>query len=128
MKPSYLAVVLSLVTKYGLLYLWLIGKHHDYYFLAPGIRNGEDLIYYLWLLLALPAFEVLCFSAPLYWTLTAPNRGVAAGVTLGSVALGAVSYHYVASALDPSNGVVLGLIGCVLQELLLLKTRRPRVV
>jgi hypothetical protein len=128
MKPSYLAVVLALVTKYFLLYLLLMGKNHDYYFLAPGIRNGEDLLYYLWLLLSLPVFEVLCFSAPLYWALMAPNWGLAAGVTLGSVALGAVSYHYLASALDPSNGVLLGLIGCFLQGLLLLKTRPPRVV
>ena len=45
MKPSYVAVVLCLVINYFLLYLFLLGKSHDYYFLAPGIRTGVDLVY-----------------------------------------------------------------------------------
>ena len=66
MKPSYRAVVLSIFVKYFLSYLFLMGKNHDSYFLAPGIRNGADLFYYLWLLLALPTMDVVCFSGPLY--------------------------------------------------------------
>ncbi len=119
-------VVLCIVTKYGLLYLFLMGKNHDYYFIAPGIKNVTDLFYYLWLLLSLPALEVVCFSVPLYWALMAQNRGLAAAVTLGSVGLGTVLYHSLSSPSDPSNGIVLGLIGCILQGLLFIKTRRPQ--
>jgi hypothetical protein len=126
MKPSYLVVALSLYTKYFLLFLFLMGKNHIYYFVAPGIRDGADLFYYLWLLLSLPTLEVLCFSAPLYWALTARNRRLAAAITLGSVVLGAVCYHYLASTMDPSNGVILALIGGVVQGLLFFKTRRPQ--
>ena len=128
MKPSYRAVVLSIFVKYFLLYLFLMGKNHDYYFLAPGIRNGADLSYYLWLLLALPTTEVVCFSGPLYWALRDSNRGFAAVVTLLSVALGAVFYHYLASTTDLRNGLVLGLIGTVLQGLLFLKARQTQGV
>ena len=58
--------MLSIFVKYFLLYLFLLGKNHDSYFLAPGIRNGADLFYYLWLLLALPTMDVVCFLGPLY--------------------------------------------------------------
>jgi hypothetical protein len=83
MKPSYFAVVLSLYAKYFLLFLFLMVKNHDFFFVTPTIREGADLFYYLWLLLCLPTLEALCFSVPLYWALKVPNRGLAAAVTGG---------------------------------------------
>ncbi|TDN37223.1 hypothetical protein A8B98_04920 [Hymenobacter sp. UV11] len=73
-KPIMLALGSCIGGKYLLLYLFLMGKNHDYYFLAPGIRNVVDLAYYLWLLLALPTLEFCVFAAPLYWALTTPRR------------------------------------------------------
>ena len=70
--------------------------------------------------------EVICFSGPLYWALRDPNRGLAAEVTLVSVALGAVFYYYLASTADLRNGLVLGIIGTVLQGLLFLKARQTQ--
>ena len=127
MKPTYLWMVLSLFVKYFLLYLFLMGKNGNYYFLAPGIRNGVDLLYYLWMLLALPTLEVVCFSVPLRWALAVRPLGLAIAITLGCVGLGAVFYHYLASTMDVRNGVVLALIGCVLQGLLFIKARRLEI-
>ena len=75
MKPSYRAVVLSTFVKYFLLYLFPMGKNHDSYFLAPGIRNGADLSYYLWLLLALPTMEVVCFRGRCIECYGTPTEG-----------------------------------------------------
>lgn len=73
---------MAIAAKYLLLYLILMGKNQDYYFLAPGIRHVVDLWYYLYLLLALPMFEFCLFAAPLYWALTSAPATLAVASTL----------------------------------------------
>ncbi|RZK29913.1 MAG: hypothetical protein EOO63_08015 [Hymenobacter sp.] len=121
-KPVLLALWVAIVAKYLLLYLILMGKNHDYYFLAPGIGNASDFGYYLWLLLALPTFE-FCLL-PLYWALTSATTTLAAATTLACVALAALLYYQVASPSDATNGVIQGLLGLGVQGLLWLKIKQ----
>ncbi len=123
-KQVLLALWVAIVAKYLLLYLILMGKNRDYYFLAPGIRNTSDFFYYLWMLLALPTLEFCLFAMPLYWALTSANNKLAATTTLVCVLLAALLYCQLASPSNSINGVIQGLIGVSLQGLLFIRMRQ----
>lgn len=69
LSPKVFNIILYVLTKYIVFYTVLAVKNSNYYFFKVNeVRNGEDLFYYLWMLLFLPAIYCLAFLAPLYFT------------------------------------------------------------
>lgn len=68
MKPKALNISTYILLKYFILYVVLMIKNENYFFLkVNNISSGEDLFYYLWLLLSLPILFIILLTAPLYF-------------------------------------------------------------
>ncbi len=75
LKPTFTNILLYLFLKYIADYLFLMFKYNNFEFLnaAISIRNGQDLFYYLWLVLFMPVISILLFSAPIYFSFKIKN-------------------------------------------------------
>jgi hypothetical protein len=110
LKPAFLNILLYLFVKYLVFYVYLMFKNNDYYFLEPGIRDGADLFYYLWLLLFLPFTSILLFSAPIYYSFKL-NRAIYFMVLISGVLVAEYFlYTHLASQADLMNGVYNGIL------------------
>ena len=62
-------IFLFFLLKYILLFLYFMIERNDFtFFDLSNIRQGEDLFYFLWLLLFLPVSCFILFSIPLYFS------------------------------------------------------------
>lgn len=68
-KPTYLNICINIFLKYLIFYLFLMILNDDFKLLQlNNIRNGEDLFYYIWIVLFFPILDIILFSAPLYFS------------------------------------------------------------
>lgn len=74
-KPKYLNVVLYTFIKYIIIFSFFMIKDNSFKLLQfNNIKNGQDLFYYLWILLFFPVIDIILFSAPLYFSLKSKNK------------------------------------------------------
>lgn len=74
-KPKYLNVVLYTFIKYIIIFSFFMIKDNSFKLLQfNNIRNGQDLFYYLWILLFFPIIDIILFSAPLYFGLKSKKK------------------------------------------------------
>lgn len=66
LKPIYLNICISILFKCLIFYVVLMVINNDFRALQiSNIRNGQDLFYYLFLLLFFPLVDIMVFSLPL---------------------------------------------------------------
>lgn len=74
-KPKFLNVVFYMFIKYLIIFFLFMVKDKNFKLLElNNIRNGQDLFYYLWIILFFPIIDVILFSAPLYYSLKTKNK------------------------------------------------------
>ncbi len=114
-KLNFSNILLYILVKYFVLYGVLMIKGSNTKLLEIGsIKNGEDLFYYLWVILFLPIVCMIIFSAPLYFTLKV--KGLIKFISLITLIFIAefFLYTYLASQADYINGIINAVIGLLL--------------
>lgn len=75
LKSKFLNLVIYIFIKYLIIFLLFMVKNNNFKLLElNNIRNGQDLFYYLWIILFFPIIDVILFSVPLYYSLKTKNK------------------------------------------------------
>lgn len=70
LKPSFLNVCIFWFAKCIIFYFFLMIINNEFKLLQiNNIRNGQDLFYYLWMVLVFPILDIIFFSFPIYYSL-----------------------------------------------------------
>ncbi|GAA4161058.1 hypothetical protein GCM10022217_26110 [Chryseobacterium ginsenosidimutans] len=68
LKPTFLNICISIILKYLIFYILLMVINNEFKLLQiNNIRNGQDLFYYLWIVLFFPIVDIILFATPLYF-------------------------------------------------------------
>jgi hypothetical protein len=110
LKPVVHNILLCLLIKYAAFYFLMMFINDNFYFVAPGIRNGADLIYYLLLFLFLPIVCMILFSAPLYFSLKQKKPSSFVLIVMGFLIAEYFVYTYYASQTNFVNGIYNGIL------------------
>ena len=74
MKPTFLNVCGYLFLRCIIFYCVLMIVNNDFKLLQlSNIKNGQDLFYYLWIVLFFPVVDIFLFSIPIYFSLKIKN-------------------------------------------------------
>lgn len=103
--PTYLKISFCIFLKYMIFFLFLMFRNKDYYFIRPGIRDGSDLFYYLWLLLSLPLLTIIVFGIPIYYSFRVKSIFLFFLLLSAFVVGEYFLYTYLASPSDSTNGL-----------------------
>ena len=125
LRLRILNILIYFLVKYFAFYILLMFKNNDFTFLElNNIRNGEDLFYYLWLLLFLPVVSMIIFSAPIYFSFKV-KKGIYFILIIGVILIAEYFlYTYLASQMDSMNGVYNGIISLLFLFLFFFKAIR----
>lgn len=75
LKSKFSNVVIYVFIKYFIVFLLFMIKDNNLKLLKlNNIRNGEDLFYYLWIVLFFPIIDIILFSIPLYYSFKIKNK------------------------------------------------------
>ena len=124
LKPVIQNILLYLLVKYVIFYIFMMFKNNNFYFINPGIKSGADLFYYLWVFLFLPALCMLIFSVPLH--LAFKSKKVIYFILIASafLVIEYFLYTYFASQMDLMNGIYNGIISLLLLLLFFFRSIR----
>lgn len=126
--PTFFKICTCIFLKYIVFFLFLMLKNKNYYFISPGIKDVSDLLYYLWLLLALPISTMLLCGIPIYYSFRIKNSVmfflIVAVIIIGEYFL----YTHLASPLDLSNGVYDALFIILFLGIFFFKNFRDKLV
>lgn len=68
-KPTFLNVCISILISYIIFLVIPMIINEDYRLLEfSNIRSGQDLFYYLWIVLFFPIVDIILFSVPLFYS------------------------------------------------------------
>lgn len=99
-------IIFYYVLKYIVFYLFLMIKNDNYSLLyLSEIENGEDLFYYVWLILFLPLVNMALFGIPLFFSLKVSNLAHFLFLIGGILLAEYFVYTFLASTTDLMNGV-----------------------
>ena len=122
LKPSIKNIIVFFFLKYLIFYIFMMFKNNDYTLIeVSSIRNGEDLLFYLWVFLFLPFMCSLIFTGPLYGMFKGKSGILFLFYLLVILLLEYLFYTFMASRGDFSNGVYNGIIGLLVLLLLFFK-------
>ena len=122
LKASFKNILLYILLKYLLFYVFMMFKNNDFRLLHfYNLKNGEDWFYYLWLVLFVPVLNMILFSGPIYFIFK--TKKAIYFILLMSIILVAeyFLYTYFVSQLDLMNGVYNGVISLLLLLLFFFK-------
>lgn len=127
-KPSFLNIVLYIFIKYFTFYLFMMFKNDNFYLINPGIRDGADLFYYLWLFLSFPIVVSILFSVPIYYSFKLKKLiyFILIGIIILSIEY--YAYTYFASQLNLWNGIYNIIISIILFIIFFHKTIRSKFI
>lgn len=113
-KPTILNIFLFWLLKYFVFYIFLMFKN-NYYALVMiyEIKNGEDLFYYLWLILFFPISFMMLFIIPLIYTFKIKNIFLFLLLIVIFLIFEYIIYTKLASTTDLMNGVYNGIISVI---------------
>lgn len=75
LRPSFANIVLYIFVKYLIVYAVFMVATKNFKLLEIGkIKNGEDLFYYLWIILFIPIVNILLISVPLFLSFKVKNK------------------------------------------------------
>ena len=110
-KPNLLNITLCIFAKYLIFYFILMFKSNDFYLLNPGIRDGNDLFYYLWMFMSLPIIISILFATPLYYIFKTKKAAYIICSIILFLVIEYFLYTFLESQLDKWNGIYSGIIG-----------------
>lgn len=77
LRPTFLNITVFIFVKYLLIYLIFMVATNNYKLLQIGnIKNGQDLFYYLWLVLFIPIVDFIIFSVPYFLSFKSKSRSL----------------------------------------------------
>jgi hypothetical protein len=109
-KPRPYIIILYILIKYFAFYIFMMFKNQNFTLVSPGIRNGEDLFFYLWLFLFFPIVTILLFSGLIYLAFKRQEIVLFSVVIIGYLIGEYFLYTYLASTSDLSNGIYNGVL------------------
>lgn len=124
LKPISRNILFYFLVKYVIFYIFMMFKNSNFYFVNPGIKNGGDLLYYLWLFLFLPVLCMLIFSVPLYFAFNRKKGIYFILITSAFLVSEYFLYTYFASQMNLMNGIYNGIISLLLLLLFFFKSIR----
>lgn len=110
LRPVIKNILFYLLIKYILFYIFMMFKNNNFYFINPGIRNGADLFYYLWMFLFLPCLCMVVFSAPIYFAFRLKSIIFFILIIIAFLVAEYFIYTYFASQTNLMNGVYNGIL------------------
>ena len=111
MKPSLVNILLFWLAKYLGFYVFMMFKNSNYALLKMnGIKNKDDLFYYLWLFLFLPVVSILIFSVPMYFSFKVKSSIYFTLIVSAILVIEYFLYTSLASQSNLMNGVYNGII------------------
>lgn len=113
-KSNFLNILFYILIKYLVFYIFMMFKNDNYYLINPGIRDGADLFYYLWMFLFFPVLIFILFSIPIYYSFKIIKCSYFVLVNLIVLGIEYCLYTYLASQLDFSNGIYNMIISVIL--------------
>ncbi|WP_157761469.1 hypothetical protein [Chryseobacterium camelliae] len=97
-KPTFLNICICTFIKYIIFYIFLMIANSSYGVLNfSNIRSGEDLFYFLWIMLFFPVLDVIIFSAPLYYSFKIENKYLFFIIIFGILSIEYFLYAYFTS-------------------------------
>lgn len=114
-KPNYKNVLLFILMKYLLFYIFLMLKNENYTLIRINdLKTSDDWFYYLWIFLFMPCLVSIFFSAPIYFSFRIKKFPIFVFL-IGVIFLAEYFlYTYFASQTDLINGVYNGVISVLL--------------
>ncbi|QBJ88076.1 hypothetical protein DDI74_18305 [Chryseobacterium gleum] len=114
LKANFLNIIFYILVKYLVFYIFIMFKNDNFYLINPGIRDGVDLLYYLWMFLFFPVIGCILFLAPIYYSFKI--RKWVYFILINIIILSAeyCLYTYLASQLDLWNGIYNVIISAIL--------------
>lgn len=115
LKPSFGNILVYLFLKYIVIYGIFMVKTHNYKLLEiSNIKNGEDLFYYLWIILFIPIVDMLFFSVPFYFSFKV-KKGISFFILIGLILVLEyfVYVYFTSQKYIDMNGVYIELISLV---------------
>jgi hypothetical protein len=72
LKPTFSNICISIILKYLIFYILIMVINNEFKLLpVSNIRNGQDLFYYLWIVLFFPIVDMILFATPIYFSFRA---------------------------------------------------------
>jgi hypothetical protein len=69
LQPNKLSICISIILKYFIFYIMLMFINKEFKLLEfNNIKNGQDLFYYLWIVLFFPILDMILCVIPLYFS------------------------------------------------------------
>lgn len=114
-KPTFLNVCISILISYIIFLVIPMVINEDYRLLEfSNIRNGQDLFYYLWIVLFFPVVDIILFSVPLFCSFKIKKVFVFMSIIIAVYALEYFIYVYFTSQKiydeDSLQKVMIGLV------------------
>lgn len=126
LKPKILNFILTWFLKYILYYLALMFLHNDYYFVSPGIRNTEDLIYYLLLFSGLPLAMSILLTLPIHIFFKSNKAVINCGLMVFIILVEYILYTFSASSSNLLSGILNGFVSIFVFYFLFYKHINPK--
>jgi len=128
LKPIFRNILLYIFLKYLIFYVFMMFRNNNFYLVNPGIRDGADLFYYLWIFLSLPVFISVLFSPPIYYSFRIRMKKTIYFVLINIIVLIAEYFIYTsfASQLNSWNGIYNAIIGIIIFILFFYKRIRSK--
>lgn len=72
LQLNKLNICVSIILKYFIFYILLMFINKEFKLLEiSNVKNGQDLFYYLWVVLFFPILDMILFAIPLYFSFKA---------------------------------------------------------
>ena len=114
MKISVRKILIFILLKYFVFYVFMMFKNQNYALIEIGDLNSfGDVFYYLWIFLFLPIVCFALFSVPIYYSFSKRNLNIFMLVSAGILIAEYVVYTYLASQSNWYNGIFNAIISVV---------------
>jgi len=108
-------LTLLIFLKYFLFYIYIMLKNGDYTLIkVNAIKSGRDLLYYCWLFFSLPTIMSIIFVPAFILVFRYAKSYYFLSAVLGLFGIEYFLYTYLASQLNPFNGLFIVLVGMLI--------------
>ena len=106
MKISIRKILLFMMLKYLVFYIFMMFKNSNYALIEIGDLNSfGDIFYYLWIFLFLPIVCFVLFSVPIYYSFSKRNLNFFLLINAGILIAEYILYTFLASESNLFNGM-----------------------
>ena len=106
MKISFRKILLFMLLKYFVFYVFMMFKNSNYALIEIGDLNSfENVFYYLWIFLFFPIVCFALFSVPIYYSFSKRNLNIFILISVGVLIAEYIVYTFLASTTNLFNGM-----------------------